>query len=85
MSAGSEVSQRLPASDFGYEVTYGSLYVGSPQTVARRIVKTMIALDASRFDLKYGMGPMSHAPLMESIRLFGTEVAPRVRERLQTR
>jgi alkanesulfonate monooxygenase SsuD/methylene tetrahydromethanopterin reductase-like flavin-dependent oxidoreductase (luciferase family) len=40
---------------------------------------------ASWFDLKYGMGPMPHATLMENIRLCGTEVATRVRERLQTR
>jgi probable LLM family oxidoreductase len=70
---------------FEHEVEYGSLYVGSPETVARRIVKTMTALDASRFDLKYGMGPMPHATLMENIRLFGAEVAPRVREQLQKR
>jgi alkanesulfonate monooxygenase SsuD/methylene tetrahydromethanopterin reductase-like flavin-dependent oxidoreductase (luciferase family) len=68
---------------FEHEVNYGSLYVGSPETVARRIVSTMTALDASRFDLKYGMGPMPHTTLMENIRLFGTEVAPRVRELLQ--
>ena len=70
---------------FEHEVEYGSLYVGSPETVARRIAKTMTALDANRFDLKYGMGPMPHESLMENLRLFGTEVAPRVREQLQTR
>jgi alkanesulfonate monooxygenase SsuD/methylene tetrahydromethanopterin reductase-like flavin-dependent oxidoreductase (luciferase family) len=68
---------------FEHEVSYGSLYVGSPETVARRIVRTMTALDADRFDLKYGMGPMPHATLMDNLRLFGTEVAPRVREQLQ--
>ncbi|WP_089016201.1 LLM class flavin-dependent oxidoreductase [Micromonospora inositola] len=68
---------------FEHEVEYGSLYVGSPDTVARRIVRTVTTLDASRFDLKYGMGPMPHAVLMENIRLFGTEVAPRVREQLK--
>jgi probable LLM family oxidoreductase len=70
---------------FEHEIEFGSLYVGSPETVARRIVKTMTVLDASRFDLKYGMGPMPHATLMENIRLFGTEVAPRVRELLRAR
>jgi probable LLM family oxidoreductase len=70
---------------FEHEVEYGSLYVGSPETVARRIARTMTTLDANRFDLKYGMGPMPHAVLMENLRLFGTEVAPRVREQLQQR
>jgi probable LLM family oxidoreductase len=68
---------------FEHEVEYGSLYVGSPETVARRIVRTMNALDADRFDLKYDMGPMPHATLMDNLRLFGTEVAPRVREQLR--
>jgi hypothetical protein len=31
------------------------------------------------------MGPMVHTTLMENIRLFGTEVAPRVREQLALR
>jgi probable LLM family oxidoreductase len=67
---------------FEHEVEAGSLYVGSPETVARRIAKTMTVLGANRFDLKYGMGPMPHDQLMENIRLFGTEVAPRIREHL---
>ncbi|WP_203919282.1 Atu2307/SP_0267 family LLM class monooxygenase [Rugosimonospora africana] len=67
---------------FEHEVEYGSLYVGSPETVAARIARTMTTLDATRFDLKYGMGPMPHDTLMENLRLFGTEVAPRVREQL---
>ncbi|GII52418.1 oxidoreductase [Planotetraspora thailandica] len=70
---------------FEHEVEYGSLYVGSPETVARRIIKTMTALDATRFDLKYGMGPMPHDVIMENLRLFGTEVAPRVREQFKRR
>ncbi|GAA5201304.1 LLM class flavin-dependent oxidoreductase [Rugosimonospora acidiphila] len=67
---------------FAHELEYGSLYVGSPDTVARRIARTMTALDANRFDLKYGMGPMPHAAVLDNLRLFGTEVAPRVRELL---
>jgi len=64
------------------ELTHGSLYVGSAETVARRVARTMRLLGASRFDLKYGMGPMPHSQIMENIRLFGTEVAPLVREHL---
>jgi probable LLM family oxidoreductase len=65
------------------EVAVGSLYVGSPETVARRIVRSMKALGVNRFDLKYGLGPMPHEVLLENIRLFGTEVGPRVREALR--
>ncbi|MCL7382602.1 LLM class flavin-dependent oxidoreductase [Streptomyces sp. 35G-GA-8] len=67
------------------ELEHGSLYVGSPETVAEKIARTMQKLGASRFDLKCGMGPMPHTQLMESIRLFGTEVVPLVRDRLQSR
>jgi probable LLM family oxidoreductase len=60
----------------------GALYVGSPDTVAAKIVRTARALDLSRFNLKYSAGTLPHASLMQSIELIGTEVAPRVRERL---
>lgn len=58
----------------------GALYVGSPETVARKIVRNMRLLGASRFDMRYSMGPMPHADLMRSIELYGTQVAPMVRE-----
>lgn len=64
------------------EATEGSLYVGGPETVARRIAATVKALGLSRFDLKYASGPMPHGQLMESIRLYGTRVIPLVREML---
>ncbi|MGI5144611.1 LLM class flavin-dependent oxidoreductase [Streptomyces sp. CA-106110] len=67
---------------YEHELTYGSLYVGAPETVARKIIKTIRVLGATRLDLKYGLGPMPRSHLMESIRLFGAEVAPRVREAL---
>jgi probable LLM family oxidoreductase len=60
----------------------GSLVVGSPDTVATKIASIMKALDASRFDLKYDMGTLSHDALMTNIELYGTEVIPRVRELL---
>jgi hypothetical protein len=37
---------------------------------------------ATRFDLKYGMGGLSHEALMTNIELYGTEVIPRVQELL---
>jgi probable LLM family oxidoreductase len=60
----------------------GSTYAGSPETVARKIADTVRTLGAVRFDLKYASGTMPHAQLMRSIELFGTKVAPRVRELL---
>ena len=58
----------------------GALYVGSPETVARKIAANLPALGANRFDLKYGMGGLSHDALMTNIELYGTTVIPRVRE-----
>jgi probable LLM family oxidoreductase len=60
----------------------GALYVGSPETVATKIASTMKLLGLSRFELKYANGTMPHDMLMTSIELFGTKVAPIVRERL---
>ncbi|MCH5641635.1 LLM class flavin-dependent oxidoreductase [Gordonia sp. ABSL49_1] len=60
----------------------GSLYVGSPETVARKIAATVSALGLSRFDLKYSHGTLGHPQLMRSIELYGTQVIPRVRELL---
>ncbi|WP_351225904.1 LLM class flavin-dependent oxidoreductase [Streptomyces sp. NPDC002133] len=60
--------------------TGGALFVGSPETVAQKIVTTLRELGAHRFDLKYGMDGLPHEALMTNIELFGTKVAPRVRE-----
>jgi alkanesulfonate monooxygenase SsuD/methylene tetrahydromethanopterin reductase-like flavin-dependent oxidoreductase (luciferase family) len=68
---------------FAFETgPHGALYVGSPETVAQKIAANMSVLGASRFDLKYGMGGLSHKSLMTAIELYGTQVAPRVRELL---
>jgi probable LLM family oxidoreductase len=60
----------------------GALYVGSPETVAAKIATNLTALGATRFDLKYAMGGLSHKALMTNIELYGTRVIPRVRELL---
>lgn len=62
------------------EADMGSLYVGSPETVAKKIAKTMKTLGVRRFDLKYASGTMPHAQLMKSIELYGTKVMPMVRD-----
>ena len=68
---------------FAYEVgPKGALYVGSPETVAQKIAGNLKVLGANRFDLKYGMGRLSHEALMTNIELYGTKVIPRVHELL---
>ncbi len=61
----------------------GALYCGSPETVARKIAATIQTLGLTRFDMKYANGPMPHTQLLTSIELYGTKVAPRVRELLK--
>ncbi|MCE3291866.1 MAG: luciferase family protein [Arthrobacter sp.] len=61
----------------------GALYVGSPETVARKIVRLKHHLGVDRFDLKYSSGSLPHSAMMRSIELFGTAVAPRVNELLK--
>jgi probable LLM family oxidoreductase len=69
-------------AEFEHEVESGSLYVGAPDTVARRIAATVQALGVSRFDMKYSHGALAHETLKRSIELYGREVMPRVRELL---
>lgn len=64
------------------EIEHGALYVGSPETVAAKIARTVRALNVDRFDLKYSNGTLPHERIMTNIELFGRGVMPRVRELL---
>jgi probable LLM family oxidoreductase len=72
----------LTRADFEREIEHGSLYAGSPETVARKIAATVQVLGASRFDMKYSAGPLSHEKMMRSIELYGRKVIPLVRKML---
>jgi probable LLM family oxidoreductase len=67
---------------FNVEADRGSLYVGSPDTVARRIVTTVKTLDISRFEMKYSVGALPHEKLLHSIELYGSRVIPLVHDML---
>ena len=60
----------------------GSWYVGSPETVARKIASTTKTLGISRFDMKYSAGRLPHSMQMRSIELYATRVIPLVRDML---
>lgn len=60
----------------------GALFVGSPETVAAKIARTIKALGLTRFDMKYSNGTLPHDKMMTSIELYGTTVVPLVREHL---
>jgi probable LLM family oxidoreductase len=70
----------MQRAEFDREADHGSLYIGSPETVARRIATTAKALGISRFDMKYSAGALSHEKIMRCIELFGKKVMPLTRE-----
>jgi probable LLM family oxidoreductase len=75
--------QPLRRDEFEHEIEHGSLYIGSPETVARRIARAIGALDVGRFDLIYSAGgALAASARLKAVELYGTEVVPRVRELL---
>jgi probable LLM family oxidoreductase len=72
----------MQRAEFDREAAAGSLYVGSPDTVARKIASTARALGLARFDMKYSAGGLSHEKLLRCIDLYGSKVIPLVRKLL---
>ncbi len=70
--------------EFRLEANHGSLYAGSPETVARKLAATVKTLGIQRFDLKYSAGTLPHENAMRSIELYGTKVAPMVQDILNS-
>jgi probable LLM family oxidoreductase len=67
--------------DFDREIDTGSFYVGSPETVAAKLARTLRTLTVDRFDLKYDQ-PVQHADQLRSITLYGEKVVPMVKDML---
>jgi probable LLM family oxidoreductase len=64
------------------ELDGGALFVGSPDTVARKIALMVRDLRINRFDLKYDIMNLPREARSRTIELLGSEVAPRVQELL---
>ena len=58
----------------------GSLVLGNPETVARKILHLRDVLGINRFMLHISVGTLPHKQVLKAIRMLGTEVAPMVRE-----
>jgi probable LLM family oxidoreductase len=58
----------------------GHLAVGSPEQVIEKILYQREALGHRRYLMQMSVGTMPHAQTMRSIELFGTKVAPAVRD-----
>ena len=63
----------------------GALLVGSPQEVAEKILFQHDLFGHERFLAQTSVGTLPHGQVMRSIELFGTEVAPIVREEVARR
>ncbi|MGW6962352.1 LLM class flavin-dependent oxidoreductase [Streptomyces chartreusis] len=66
--------------EYEAEIAHGSMYVGSPETVARKIAAAVRALQVGRFDLIYTSGSQSISNRLRSVELYGTKVIPMVRD-----
>ena len=70
----------LRRAEFDAEVAHGSLYIGSPETVARKIAAAVKTLGVGRFDLIYTAGAQPVGARNRAVELFGAKVAPMVRD-----
>jgi probable LLM family oxidoreductase len=58
----------------------GNLFLGDPERVAAKIVENWKVFRNDRFLLQMAIGPMPHDQIMRGIELYGTKVAPLVRQ-----
>jgi alkanesulfonate monooxygenase SsuD/methylene tetrahydromethanopterin reductase-like flavin-dependent oxidoreductase (luciferase family) len=73
----------LRRTEFEAEVDHGSLYIGAPETVARKMARAIQTLGVGRFDLIYSSGgALSASARLRAVELYGTRVVPMVREML---
>lgn len=72
----------ITREEFDQEVEHGSMYIGSPETVARRIAAAIRSLDVGRFDLIYGAGSTPMSARLRAVELYGREVVPMVQDML---
>ena len=63
----------------------GATVVGSPEDVAAKIVYQHEHFDHDRFLIQFTVGSLPHDKTMKAIELFGTKVAPIVREEVSRR
>jgi probable LLM family oxidoreductase len=71
----------LTRQDYDASLTLrGANFVGSPEQIVEKILFQHEIFHHDRFLLQITVGSMPHAKVLRAIELFGTEVAPAVRE-----
>jgi probable LLM family oxidoreductase len=63
----------------------GALMLGTPEQVAEKILFQHEIFSHDRFTIQMGSGAVSHAEMMKTIELFGSKVAPLVRDEIGRR
>jgi probable LLM family oxidoreductase len=71
---------KVRREEYDAEIEHGSLYIGSPETVARKIARSVEALDVGRFDLIYTTGAQPVSARLRAVELYGSKVVPMVRD-----
>ncbi|MEU9368266.1 LLM class flavin-dependent oxidoreductase [Streptomyces avermitilis] len=66
--------------EYDAEIEHGSLYIGAPETVARKIARAVRELGVGRFDLIYTGGSQPISARLRAVELYGTKVIPMVRD-----
>jgi probable LLM family oxidoreductase len=66
--------------EFEADIEHGSLYIGSPETVARRIASTVSTLGVGRFDMIYTVGSQPVGARLRAVERYGSKVIPMVRD-----
>ncbi|MGA2453852.1 MAG: Atu2307/SP_0267 family LLM class monooxygenase [Solirubrobacteraceae bacterium] len=77
-----------PARQFEYEALRapsGALAVGSPEQVAEKLLLEHELFGHDRYIGQMSVGAVAHRDVLHSIELFGTKVAPMVREEIARR
>ncbi|MFF7714526.1 Atu2307/SP_0267 family LLM class monooxygenase [Streptomyces sp. NPDC007988] len=70
----------LRKEEYEAEIEHGSLYIGSPEAVARKMARAITALGVGRFDLIYTAGAQPISARLRAVELYGTKVLPMVRD-----
>ena len=74
-----------PQSRAQYDATRGpegALFVGGPEELAKKIVAHQRIMGLDRFMIQFAVGLVPHDEVLHAIELYGTKVAPMVKEML---
>jgi probable LLM family oxidoreductase len=72
----------IQRSEYEADIEHGSQYVGSPETVARKMAKAIKTLGVGRYDMIYSSGAIPASNRLHMVELYGSKVVPMVKDML---